>query len=33
MDHLRSMPAKGKDGLPVVTVDERAREVRAIKAG
>ena len=32
MDHLRTLPAKaGK--LPVIPVDERANEVRAIKAG
>jgi 5'-nucleotidase len=32
MDHLRSLPAK-KGELPVIPVDERAAEVRAIKAG
>jgi 5'-nucleotidase len=32
MDHLRNLPAK-KGGLPVIPVDERAAEVRAIKAG
>ncbi len=31
MDHLRSLPAK-KGELPVIPVDERAAEVRAIKA-
>jgi len=31
MDHLRKLPAKGKGQLPVVPVDERASEVRAIK--
>ena len=33
MDHLRSLPVKGKDKLPIIPVDERAAEVRAIKAG
>jgi len=33
MDHLRSLPVKGKGELPVIPVDERAAEVRAIKAG
>jgi 5'-nucleotidase len=33
MDHLRSLPAKNKGELPVIPVDERAAEVRAIKAG
>ena len=32
MDHLRRMPAK-KGELPVIPVDDRANEVRAIKAG
>ena len=32
MDHLRSLPAKSGE-LPVIPVDERAAEVRAIKAG
>ena len=32
MDHLRTLPAKN-GGLPVIPVDERANEVRAIKAG
>ena len=32
MDHLRRLPAKGKGELPVIPVDERAAEVRAIKA-
>jgi hypothetical protein len=31
MDHLRSLPVKAKDELPVIPVDERAAEVRAIK--
>ncbi|MFH0997334.1 MAG: metallophosphoesterase [Pseudomonadota bacterium] len=31
MDHLRSLPAK-KGELPTIPVDERAKEVRAIKA-
>jgi 5'-nucleotidase len=33
MDHLRSLPATGPGELPVIPVDERAAEVRAIKAG
>jgi len=33
MDHLRSLPVKTKGELPVIPVDERAAEVRAIKAG
>jgi len=33
MDHLRSLPAKSKGELPVIPVDERAAEVRAIKVG
>lgn len=32
MDYLRSLPAKRKGALPVIPVDERAAEVRAIKA-
>jgi len=32
MDHLRSLPVKNKGDLPVIPVDERAAEVRAIKA-
>jgi 5'-nucleotidase/UDP-sugar diphosphatase len=32
MDHIRSLPAE-KGALPVIPVDERAAEVRAIKAG
>jgi 5'-nucleotidase len=32
MDHLRRLPVKSKGQLPVVPVDERAAEVRAIKA-
>ena len=32
MGHLRRLPAK-KGELPVIPVDERANEVRAIKAG
>ena len=31
MDHLRSLPAKSKGELPVIPVDARAAEVRAIK--
>jgi 5'-nucleotidase len=33
MDHLRSLPVKGSGGLPIIPVDERAKEVRAIKVG
>jgi 5'-nucleotidase / UDP-sugar diphosphatase len=32
MDHLRSLPVKSKGELPVIPVDERAAEVRAIQA-
>lgn len=31
MDHLRSLPVKSKGELPVIPVDKRAAEVRAIK--
>jgi 5'-nucleotidase/UDP-sugar diphosphatase len=33
MDHLRALPVKTPGELPVIPVDERAAEVRAIKAG
>jgi 5'-nucleotidase/UDP-sugar diphosphatase len=33
MDHLRNLPVKTKGELPVIPIDERAAEVRAIKAG
>jgi 5'-nucleotidase / UDP-sugar diphosphatase len=33
MDHLRKLPVKGQGKLPVVPVDERASEARAIKVG
>lgn len=33
MDHLRSLPKKGNEELPVIPVDERAAEVRAFKVG
>jgi len=33
MDHLRRLPVKKKGALPVIPVDARANEVRAIKAG
>lgn len=33
MDHLRKLPIKRKGELPVIPVDERAAEIRAIKAG
>ena len=32
MDHLRGLPSKGTGQLPVVPVDGRAAEVRAIPA-
>ena len=33
MDHLRSLPVKSPDTLPTIMVDERAKEVRAVRAG
>jgi 2',3'-cyclic-nucleotide 2'-phosphodiesterase (5'-nucleotidase family) len=33
MDYLRTLPVKTKGELPVIPVDERAAEVRAIKEG
>ena len=33
MDHLRHLPVKSQDELPMIPVDERAAEVRAIKVG
>ena len=33
MDHLHSLPIKTKGELPVIPVDDRANEVRAIRAG
>jgi 5'-nucleotidase len=33
MDYLRSLPVKTKGALPIIPVDERALEVRAIKVG
>jgi 5'-nucleotidase / UDP-sugar diphosphatase len=33
MDHLRSLPVNNPGELPVIPVDERAAEVRAIKVG
>jgi 5'-nucleotidase / UDP-sugar diphosphatase len=33
MDHLRSLPVRNKGELPVIPVDKRAAEVRAIKVG
>jgi 5'-nucleotidase / UDP-sugar diphosphatase len=32
MDHLRRLPVKSRGELPTIPVDERAKEVRAIKA-
>ena len=31
MDHLCSLPVKTKGELPTIPIDERAKEVRAIK--
>jgi 5'-nucleotidase len=33
MDHLRSLPVKTPGELPMIPVDKRAAEVRAIKLG
>jgi 5'-nucleotidase / UDP-sugar diphosphatase len=33
MDHLRRMPVAGSGELPTIPLDERALEVRAIRAG
>jgi len=33
MEHLRSFPAKSKGELPIVSIDKRAAEVRAINVG
>jgi 5'-nucleotidase len=33
MDHLRSLPVTNAGELPTIPVDERAAEIRAIKAG
>jgi 5'-nucleotidase/UDP-sugar diphosphatase len=33
MDHLRGLPINGHDRLPTIPIDERATEVRAIRAG
>jgi 5'-nucleotidase/UDP-sugar diphosphatase len=33
MDHLRSLPVKTAGDLPIIPVDDRATEVRAIKVG
>jgi 5'-nucleotidase/UDP-sugar diphosphatase len=33
MDHLRRLPVKKPGELPIIPVDERANEVRAVKAG
>jgi 5'-nucleotidase len=33
MDHLRSLPVKNAGELPLIPVDERAVEIRAIKSG
>ena len=33
MDYLRRLPVKAPDTLPIIPVDERAAEVRAIRAG
>jgi 5'-nucleotidase len=33
MDHLRRLPINGQDTLPIIPIDERAAEVRAIRPG
>jgi 5'-nucleotidase/UDP-sugar diphosphatase len=33
MDHLRSLPAKSPGELPMIPLDERAMEARAIRTG
>ena len=33
MDHLRSLPAKRHGELPIIPIDDRAMEVRAINTG
>lgn len=33
MDHLRALPVESKGQLPIIPIDERAGEVRAIKVG
>ena len=33
MDHLRGLPVKSPGELPIVPIDDRALEVRAIKVG
>ncbi len=33
MDHLRSLPVKSQGELPVIPLNERAAEVRGIRAG
>jgi 5'-nucleotidase/UDP-sugar diphosphatase len=33
MDYLRALPVKNGNELPIISVDARAAEVRAIKAG
>jgi 5'-nucleotidase len=33
MDYIRSLPVETEGGLPVLPVDARASEVRAIKVG
>jgi hypothetical protein len=33
MDYLRRLPVANGRNLPIIPVDERATEVRAIKAG
>jgi 5'-nucleotidase len=33
MDYISSLPVQTKGGLPIIPVDERASEVRAIKVG
>jgi 5'-nucleotidase len=33
MDYIRALPVKTPDDLPLIPVDGRAKEVRAIKTG
>jgi 5'-nucleotidase / UDP-sugar diphosphatase len=33
MDHIRTLPVKNQGELPTILVDDRAKEVRAIKVG
>jgi hypothetical protein len=33
MDHIRTLPVKNQGELPTILIDDRAKEVRAIKVG